>query len=42
MNRARDNLALRIRSVNLNFLMLLFYFTTTVWTIFFTIYRYNP
>lgn len=27
---------------NLNFLMLLFYFTTTVWTIFFTIYRYNP
>ena len=29
-------------SSNLNFLMLLFYFTTTVWTIFFTIYRYNP
>ena len=29
-------------SSNWNFLMLLFYFTTTVWTIFFTIYRYNP
>ena len=28
--------------INWNFLMLLFYFTTTVWTIFFTIYRYNP
>ena len=31
-----------LNSPNLNFLMLLFYFTTTVWTIFFTIYRYNP
>ena len=31
-----------LNSTNLNFLMLLFYFTTTVWTIFFTIYRYNP
>lgn len=31
-----------LNSPNWNFLMLLFYFTTTVWTIFFTIYRYNP